>query len=206
MLKLRAAPLCLALAGFIACSSSDDDSGGSKPQAQGGECGTILEACHLKDDGSQDIAKDCHDLSHTLDDDQCVVRLKECVDACEALPCPTGVNCSVGHDGGTGGAGGTGHEAGTGGHSGGTTDGGGTDSGGGQDAGTACADYCGCLTTTCGGMSGYPHASEGDCLKACAGFSAKELSCFSKWCKTAQGAPGVHNCQHAWGQLNLAEC
>lgn len=95
--------LLLAL-GTFACSSSDDDKqnsatgGNSSHGTEEGACAEISEACHAADDGSDDLAAECHLMAHENDVDACESRLDECIDFCHA-------KMPHGH----GGAGGAGH-------------------------------------------------------------------------------------------------
>ena len=207
--------LTLGALAVLACSSSGSDTTGStKKKAEGGECGAILDACHMKDDGNPGIANDCHQLSHTLDDEQCVQRVIECVNTCTALPCPPG-GCGPGYDAGTAGGGHGGGSGGTaGGHGGGagTTGGtGGTGTAGSAGTGTGpsaeCVAYCDCIPT-CSNVSGYPFSGTDDCLTQCASFTAAEVTCWSNYCEDAAAASSGkdHACEHAWGAFGLGEC
>lgn len=70
-------------------SSDEDDgqnaaTGGSSAGhgAEEGACAEISEACHAADDGTDDLAAECHHVAHENDADGCSARLDECVEFC----------------------------------------------------------------------------------------------------------------------------
>lgn len=82
--------LLLAL-GAAACGGSDDENkgknaatGGSGTHTSEGACGEISEACHPVDDGSDDLAAECHHVAHENETSACESRLDECVTFCQA--------------------------------------------------------------------------------------------------------------------------
>lgn len=118
--------------------------------------------------------------------------------------------CQVPHEhGSVGGSGGestggsaAGGDAGEGGAAGGSS------GGAGGVGASVCEAYCGCLEATCSTLDGYPFADEPACLTACEGFTAEELDCWGAMCEQAAMTPGAldHLCEHAWGEVGLAEC
>lgn len=180
----------------LSCTTDDGegDSGAVYPEA----CDAIIDACHTKDDGSDDAISSCHSAAHDADVDECNARLEECVALCDAAP-PVG-------------GGETGYES-TGGEpmtseGGGSTTGDATADGStGTGEASACVAHCECMTTTCSASEGYPYATEQDCLDACAGFSDEELGCFGMWCEAAAISPDpLHLCEHAWGSVGTSKC
>lgn len=200
----------------VACTGPKD--GPSNAEA----CRMIIDACHPKDDGKDEMINGCHLLAHE-ESPECVERLDACLDACNAHP---GFG-DTGTDGGnatgsgtTGGADGTtsddtsqattGSQGSSGGPSDGTTSDGTTGGSDGTTTGTedACGAYCDCMEATCIDVPGNPFASQQACLDACEAFDAAEIDCFSMWCGEATNNPGLldHLCEHAWGDHGLSEC
>lgn len=70
------------LLGLLANACSDDDGGGVTP----GACDSIMDACHSKDDGSDEFINGCHTHAHDGDDAVCSSELQACLDACNAAP------------------------------------------------------------------------------------------------------------------------
>ena len=89
----RFLPLTLLL-GTLACSNDDD------PHVKDVDpvCTEINEVCHDADDGSDDVATECHHAAHLNDSATCQARRRECLDFCAA-------KLQAGH-GGAGGHGG----------------------------------------------------------------------------------------------------
>ncbi len=101
MSRLRLLPLYLLLSVF-ACSNDDDPHVGTESA-----CADINEVCHDADDGSDDLAAECHLVAHDNEDAVCRARRQECVDFCTA---------KVQGNGGAGGQGGQGGQGGADGH------------------------------------------------------------------------------------------
>lgn len=76
----------------------------------------------------------------------------------------------------------------------------------------ACGAYCACMRRTCTKVSGYPYDVDAgaDCLGVCRAFSARERTCWSQSCRTAElydvASVRDHLCQHAFGTFGLNEC
>lgn len=81
------------VSGLLAGACSNDDGSAVTP----GACDQIIDACHPKDDGSDEFINGCHSTAHEGTDADCSPNLQACLDACNAAP-----------DVGTGG-----HESGT---------------------------------------------------------------------------------------------
>lgn len=172
-------------------SSSGPTTGGPDPNAA---CGEIVAACHPKDDGSDPMISECHELGHS-GAAECIEQEATCVAYCEAAP-PVG-----GTSGGSSGSSTTGTEGG----SSGSTTGTGSDTSGGPSP--ACEGYCACMSETCQAIEGYPWGEDADCLEACAGYDEPQFTCWAMWCAEAmKGALVVHLCEHAWGKFGLDEC
>lgn len=186
--------LGVALGLALACTSEGGGSSASDPEA----CQAIIDACHPKDDGSDEAINGCHSAAHDDDTETCNARLEECVALCDAAP-PVGGGYDTG-DGSTGGGGSTGDGDGT------TTGGDETADGSTGDP-SACVAHCECMTATCSASEGYPYASEQDCLDACAALGDFELSCYGMWCEAAAISPDpLHLCEHAWGSVGTSKC
>lgn len=87
-------------AATLSCSDSDDTSGSGSGGSPGhgheeGACGEINAVCHPADDGSNDLATECHHIAHENQTQACELRREECLSFC---------NEKLGH--GHGGAGG----------------------------------------------------------------------------------------------------
>lgn len=140
----------LALGLAIGACSSDDDSGTTITDA----CSMVIEACHAKDDGTDDVINGCHSRAHDGDDAQCSADLDTCIAACDAAP-PIGGDTDphgsggheTGHDDhGSGDHGSTGHagdSTGDHGESSGST--GAASSSGGDDASDASCEELGSI-------------------------------------------------------------
>lgn len=89
----RFASLGLTLVAAVALSVSCDD-GDGEPKIVDGACEQVIEACHPKDDGSDETINGCHSRAHELDDAVCSMDLEECLATCEAAE-PVGDD---GHD------------------------------------------------------------------------------------------------------------
>ena len=82
-MKFRLFPAIATLAlGFcfgVACDDSDDDGPNiSREQA----CMNVIDACHTKDDGTDDQINACHQRAH--DDGDCLQDYQDCIDVCNA--------------------------------------------------------------------------------------------------------------------------
>lgn len=130
------------LVGLIASACTSDGSGGVTP----GACDQIIDACHTKDDGSDDFINGCHSTAHEGDDAACSSNLQACLDACNAAP-PVGTggheSGETGHDHETGAA--TSHDHGS--------------SGGHDSSGGATSHDHG----STGGSTGADDASQASC-------------------------------------------
>ena len=68
-----------------ACGSDDDDGNGdSHGGAHEGPCGEIEEKCAPKDDGTDQVIADCHDLGHDGTEEECEAAEAMCLAACGA--------------------------------------------------------------------------------------------------------------------------
>lgn len=83
----------------LGCSDSDDDDSGTGGNASGDVCAEINEPCHEADDGSDDLATECHHAAHVGDAAQCSAMRDECLAFCAE---------KLEHGGGHGGHGGHG--------------------------------------------------------------------------------------------------
>lgn len=79
-------------AGINACTT-DDDSG----EVVAGACQMVIDACHSKDDGSDEMINGCHSVAHDGDDATCSTDLQACLDACNAAD-PVGGHDDHGHE------------------------------------------------------------------------------------------------------------
>lgn len=74
----------------------------------------------------------------------------------------------------------------------------------------ACGGYCACMRRVCTKVVGYPYADDEQCLGVCRAFLARERTCWSQSCRTAESVDVTsvreHLCQHAWGTFGLNEC
>lgn len=70
------------LAGLLANACTNDGAGGVTP----GACDSIIDACHYKDDGSDEFINNCHANAHDGNDASCSADLQACLDACNAAP------------------------------------------------------------------------------------------------------------------------
>lgn len=149
---------------------------GPAGDAASGACQEIASACHPYGSGGG-LPRECHDLGHAGDERACSEKKSACLDACPDATPPS--------DGGA------------------AADGAASD---GAPADPACIAYCACLAGACSAVAGYPFAAQGSRLAACAAQSAEQRTCFTRWCAKAESSKGLHDCQHAWGQLGLDEC
>lgn len=71
----------------LGCSGSDDDnssgSSSSGGNSSGSACEEINSLCHDADDGSNDLATECHQVAHVGNEADCTVRREECVSFCK---------------------------------------------------------------------------------------------------------------------------
>lgn len=161
-----------------ACTTED-------PAVTEGACEMIVDACHEKDDGSDDVINGCHSQAHDGTDAQCSTDLQACLDACNAAPAITGGHDSdhdhdtdhdhetegdTDHDHGTSGEADTDHGDSTGG----TTDGGGTSTGPGADD----AADANCLE-----LSNVCHDTDDELGQMChdVGHDGDEAACAEIW-------------------------
>lgn len=163
----------------IACSSSTSD---TPPADYTGSCSILASQCHPYKTG---LGHECHELGHAGNDNACGPRKAECQAACPIVEASTPEDSST-PDVDPGDAS--------------------TDTG---DAAPdpVCTSYCQCLTDTCATQNGYPFGAAGSCLAACSKMSAAEKKCWPGFCEQAKnGVSKEHNCEHAWGKLDLEEC
>lgn len=171
------------LAGLLANACTNDGAGGVTP----GACDSIIDACHYKDDGSDEFINNCHANAHDGNDASCSADLQACLDACNAAPSveTTGYDGThgfeeSGHDhestGATGATGGHDSSGGSSGH-----DDHGTASGGTTSSGTTAADdssqaSCDELGTIC-----HDAADEFGMMCHDVGHAGDEAACAAIW-------------------------
>lgn len=192
-MKRRVAVVLGALLGLgvvVACSSSDD---ATPAQDFTGSCAALASRCHPYD-GKSALGHECHELGHAGDDSKCGPRRAECeaecppVDGGGHLPFEI-VDGEVVDPPADGGADATAEAA---------------------AVDTVCNAYCDCLAPTCKSQPDYPYADVEQCRATCATkFTAEQKECWPKFCERAKNlseANRQHECQHAMGFLELAEC
>ena len=141
-----------------------------------GACEMVIDACHPKDDGSDDMINGCHSRAHEGDDAVCSTDLQACLDYCNAAP-PVGGHAEgeeTGHheDSGDTGSSGGGEGSGTGGDE--TTGGApATSSTGADDASDASCDELGSIC----------HDSDDEFGMMChdVGHEGDEMACAAIW-------------------------
>ena len=116
-----------AVLAMAACTSDDEPASGKGKEA---DCEAIIEACHMKDDGSGGDITSCHETAHETSEGTdysfCTANKTRCVALCDAAPdVSTGGSGTGGHS-----HGGAGGDAGTGGQTGGAAGAGGAGAGG----------------------------------------------------------------------------
>lgn len=189
---LRTAHLLRLTSGLLAgltinACTTDDDNGSTVA----GACQMVIDACHEKDDGSDDMINGCHSRAHDGDDAQCSTDLDECVAACDAAD-PVGGHGTADH-------GDHGHESGeheTGGHDTGGHDSGGHDSGGhdtgshdsgehgsGEHGSETGHDSGGASEANCADLSSICHDTTDDMGTMChdIGHDGDEAACAKAW-------------------------
>ncbi|MGE0328925.1 MAG: hypothetical protein AB7K71_08340 [Polyangiaceae bacterium] len=149
-----------AVLAMAACTSDDEPASGKGKEA---DCEAIIEACHMKDDGSGGDITSCHETAHETSEGTdysfCTANKTRCVALCDAAPdVSTGGSGTGGHS-----HGGAGGDAGTGGHShggaGGESHSGGT--GGESHAGGAGGTTGGAAGAGGAGTGGHSHGGAG---------------------------------------------
>jgi hypothetical protein len=92
------AALALAGAGMTACKSSDTANPVATDGGDGGaeyidfcalpkSCQDIVQACHIKDDGTVQAISDCHETAHDVGTDSACQKVRsDCVAKCNAAP------------------------------------------------------------------------------------------------------------------------
>ena len=169
------------LLGLLVNACTNDDSG----ETTVGACDSIMEACHPKDDGTDETISGCHEVAHEGDDAACTTQLQSCVDYCNAAPdvgtsghesgetghddhaSESGETADHGHDS-SGGSGSTGHHGSTG-HDSGST-------GGSTGADDSSQASCEELGSTC-----HDTADEMGMMCHDIGHEGDEVACAEVW-------------------------
>lgn len=68
---------------FAACGDEHDDHSHSGLSP---DCQAIVDACHMKDDGTDPAISACHTGAHDNKTSECTANKTQCVAACEAAP------------------------------------------------------------------------------------------------------------------------